>query len=209
MEAAEGRPLRVLCLHGFGQTAESMASMIQPLATALQGHAEFIVPPQSQPWWRASSLLWPSYVGCDESLEFLRDFAASNGPFDGVLGFSQGACLAGIMCAMQGEVSTAAPVDVKFAVICCGFCSRDSQHSALYHQEIDVPSLHVIGEADFFVLRYLASSLARCFTDAKVSYHPGGHDLPDDIGEIVGFIREQSCQGGADSATMSSSDVSE
>jgi len=185
------RPFRVLCLHGFGQTAASMAAMVQPIADALRGHTELVIPPHSDPWWRASRLLWPAYVGCESSLDFLRVFSASNGPFDGVLGFSQGACLAGMLCAMQCNASMSAPITVRFAVVCSGFCSRDAQHNSLYAPTLAIPSLHVVGQNDFVLLRYFASSLAQCFVNATVSYHPGGHELPSDINEIVQFIRDK------------------
>ena len=83
------RPLRVLCLHGFGETTETMLRRVGPLQRALQGECVFIVPEHSEPWcevpgptradrgvcrWRASSLCCPSYGGWEDTVEFLSDF---------------------------------------------------------------------------------------------------------------------------------------
>eukprot|EP00928_Gymnodinium_smaydae_P042650 TRINITY_DN28688_c0_g1_i1.p1 TRINITY_DN28688_c0_g1~~TRINITY_DN28688_c0_g1_i1.p1 ORF type:complete len:214 (+),score=34.89 TRINITY_DN28688_c0_g1_i1:90-731(+) len=190
---APGRPkLRVLCLHGFGESEESMAARIEPLAAALRHlGCEFVVPPHSGPWWRASSLLWPEYRGADDAVTYVERFLRERGPFDGVLGFSQGACLAGLLCALQQRRQRDASLDFRFAIMCCGFASRDSQHAHLYEGPIHVPSLHIIGSRDWFFLRIMASNLASCFCGAVVSYHDGGHDLPEDTTELEAFIRAQ------------------
>ena len=40
-------------------------------------------------------------AGFEQSLATLREAAERDGPFDGVLGFSQGAALVGLLCALQ------------------------------------------------------------------------------------------------------------
>ena len=176
--------MRVLCLHGFGETAASMRARVAPLAAKLHD-VEFVVPPSDDPWWRASSLLWPTYVGWETTLASMQDFVAQRGPFAGVLGFSQGGCLAALLCAAQ-------PQWFKFAVIVGGFKSRDARHAGLFERRISVPSLHVIGEQDFFVLRMMGHWLAKHnFVAPQVQRHPGGHELPKDVGEIAEFIRAQ------------------
>ena len=36
---------------------------MRSVAASLQGQCDFIVPPHSEPWWRASNLLWPDCEG--------------------------------------------------------------------------------------------------------------------------------------------------
>jgi len=56
-----------------------------------------------------------------------------HGPFQGVVGFSQGACLAGILCAQRvREPETAAMPDLTFGLLFAGFLPRDGHYSALF-----------------------------------------------------------------------------
>lgn len=41
-------------------------------------------------------------TGFDETLTYIHDFMVKNGPFDGIMGFSQGACMASILAALVG-----------------------------------------------------------------------------------------------------------
>ena len=99
VRAGEVPRRRVLCLHGFGEDAESMSFRVAPLAAAMRDECDFVVPPHSDPWWRASStrvrvcaarahaharaptdasacagLLSPSYGGCQDTFAWLADF---------------------------------------------------------------------------------------------------------------------------------------
>ena len=176
--------MRVLCLHGFGESAASMRARVGPLAASLTD-VDFVVPPSDEPWWRASSLLWPTYVGWETTLASMQELIAQRGPFSGVLGFSQGGCLAALLCATK-------PDWFRFAVIVGGFKSRDARHASLFERRIGLPSLHVIGEQDFVVLRLMGHWLAKHnFAAGQTHRHPGGHDLPQDVSAIAEFIREQ------------------
>jgi hypothetical protein len=59
-------------------------------------------------WWfsREDDFFRASFVSdCDkgfsDSLDLILEACNSFGPFDGVLGFSQGAAMAGLLCSMQ------------------------------------------------------------------------------------------------------------
>lgn len=41
------------------------------------------------------------YKGMDESLKFLEQYMTDHGPFDGIMGFSQGASMAGLVALLQ------------------------------------------------------------------------------------------------------------
>ena len=69
-----------------------------------------------------------------------------------------------------------------------GFESRDRRHAPLFTRPIAVPSLHVVGERDFFVLRLMGHWLGKRFVNAQTHQHPGGHHLPRDVSGIVDFI---------------------
>ena len=52
-------------------------------------------------WYRYKEEDHIRYRGMARTMEFLRDYERENGPFDGVVGFSQGAFLATILCALE------------------------------------------------------------------------------------------------------------
>lgn len=44
-------------------------------------------------------------IDFDETVSYVYDFMAKNGPFDGIMGFSQGACMAAVLGALVRGVS--------------------------------------------------------------------------------------------------------
>jgi predicted esterase len=68
------------------------------------------------------------------------------GPFDGVLGFSQGAAMASLLCALQQQSD--ADFRFRFAVMFGGFTPRSTDLVELYAPTaplITIPTLHVYG----------------------------------------------------------------
>ena len=84
-------------------------------------------------WWfcdersyRASSIV-SSYVGCKETFDYLAGVFASQGPFDGVIGFSQGASVLSVLCCMA---HTDPRFKFSFAVFVSGqLCDRTNPFS--------------------------------------------------------------------------------
>ena len=116
-----GDRLRVLCLHSFRTSAAilrdqlDMAQWPQSLGDLCdftcmdaphsasgavpQDVASFFEPPYME-WWNATEVNGRlEYVGLEQSLASIDAFVDEHGPFDGVLGFSQGATLTGLMVA--------------------------------------------------------------------------------------------------------------
>ncbi|KAL2491209.1 Rhodanese-like domain-containing protein 6 [Abeliophyllum distichum] len=78
--------------------------------------------------------------GFDESLEYLRTIFLQAGPFDGILGFSQGAAMAALVCAQQGKLK--GEMNFRFVILCSGFAVNMSEYS---EGSINCPSLHIFG----------------------------------------------------------------
>lgn len=153
-------------------------------------------------WWHrrgsqsADSLA--RYVGLDDTLSFLSHHLNTHGPFDGVIGFSQGAACAALLASMLERPG--APQEFKtghgpfkFAV-CCGGFRLSVQYEHWYTPKIRTPILHIIGSLDAVVETELSLRLARCCEkgEDRVVYHPGGHYFPgtkDVVGSLVGFVR--------------------
>jgi predicted esterase len=116
------------------------------------------------------------YTGVDETLQRLDEVCDREGPFDGVLGFSQGATVAALLCMRR-------PHAFRFAVLISGFVPHDPRWAAHFQPEVvALPSLHCFGEADRSVpeerSRLLASSFASAASVQHV--HAGGHAIPSD-----------------------------
>ncbi len=99
-------------------------------------------------WWRE-----PSYGGWKISVDLLLDYIAEHGPFDGLLGFSQGSaliCLALAHCAQQGLNLCG----LKFAILFCGFVAHPLDCADMYPARIELPSLHIWGKVDAQVCQH-------------------------------------------------------
>jgi hypothetical protein len=133
-QMAEAGKLRVLCLHGYGQDGETFRAksgsvrkdlkkfvewtfvtsphLIDPSAPTMVGHPDHQPGVDGAPpgrfWWDFT-VETRTMLGLDESIAFVTRVCEEQGPFDGVLGFSQGAGFAALLLAkmQRGELSPA------------------------------------------------------------------------------------------------------
>jgi predicted esterase len=133
--------------------------------------------------------------GFEKSLDHLNEIFKQNQPIDGVLGFSQGACLAAILCsilyqnAKLGNSSAAEwpyskydSIRFRFCIIVAGFKSLQTQHARFYSNDaaiIDsVPTLHIYGKTDKVIPFEMSQELTKYFANAKTFEHELGHFVP-------------------------------
>ncbi|XP_032860012.2 esterase OVCA2 [Tyto alba] len=194
---SEGRPLRLLGLHGYRQSERRFRQRTGALRKALRGRAELVAvnaphavpggedddrddPPRG--WWFSGPGTFEAGeaaaapAGLEESLSAVATALVEHGPFDGLLGFSQGAALAAMVCALRARGDPRFPV--AFAVLVAGFASRAPAHGHFYREPIALPTLHVVGDADAVIAAPLSRELARRFVEPVVLTHPGGHFVP-------------------------------
>ncbi|OXB73402.1 UNVERIFIED_CONTAM: hypothetical protein H355_017056 [Colinus virginianus] len=194
---ADARPLRLLALHGYRQSGRRFHQRTGSLRKALRGRAELLAidaphlvpaiegeagddPPRG--WWFSrpgtfeASEAAEQPAGLEESLEAVARALEERGPFDGLLGFSQGAALAAMVCALRARGDRRFPV--AFAILVAAFASRAPAHLHFYREPIALPSLHVVGDTDAVIAAHLSAELARCFVEPVVVTHPGGHFVP-------------------------------
>ena len=124
-------------------------------------------------------------------------YLASEGPYQGVIGFSQGAALAATLMIKQSQSSAVHP-PFQCAIFLCGGTPYDpaalEQGRAVPLDAkpdtpgIRVPTAHVLGEKD----DALAASLAlveQCDPRSlKLYIHAGGHDVPRDVQAVRRMI---------------------
>ncbi|XP_067255294.1 esterase OVCA2 [Chanodichthys erythropterus] len=119
-----------------------------------------------------------SSLGLEESIEAVKTAVKDLGPFDGILGFSQGAALVAMLCALQ-EQKLQPDFNFRFAILVAGFRSACSQHQRFYKgPAITIPSLHVFGQDDRVIPEEMSRDLLPAFDGAQILFHPGGHFVP-------------------------------
>ncbi|RDD47064.1 Esterase OVCA2 [Trichoplax sp. H2] len=194
--------LKILCVHGYRQSDKIFAEKTGALRKGLKKLATFTyftAPNQVLQdsdgndcnddgqfgWWfskdnRTYSALHAVDIdlGYHESLQAFRKFCLDTGPYDGVLGFSQGACMVSIICTLQQRQILDLPFNFKFAIIMAGFKSLLSPHLQFFTDQIVLPSLHVFGKADRVIPIELSQELAKNFKDPTLIIHEGGHFVP-------------------------------
>lgn len=131
---------------------------------------------EQKAWWTYNEEK-DIYIGYDESIAFLKSVIQEQGPFHGILGFSQGAA----MTALLGSElirDPSIPNNLKFLALVSGFKSRTAAHEHLFDSKLSIPSLHVYGETDKWVTPERSKQLIECFENPTIIAHPGGHFIP-------------------------------
>ncbi|BFZ58660.1 hypothetical protein PYCC9005_005724 [Savitreella phatthalungensis] len=124
MTSASTRLPRVLFLHGYTQSGNTLRHKTGALRKALSKHVELVYPTApisleppdsgdvserarldqlgneasegSFAWWRADEEK-QEFTGIDKTMSLLKDVLEKQGPFDGAMGFSQGGGLVGML----------------------------------------------------------------------------------------------------------------
>ncbi|KAL4970031.1 alpha/beta hydrolase [Aspergillus stella-maris] len=150
-------------------------------------------------WYRRSNTAEPPlYVGLEDGLDCIAKVLGEEGPFDGVIGFSQGAAMAAMVVSLlegdkrresfakfapsssssEGVEGFAYPSSfaklnhpaMKFALCYSGFRSPGDRYRAFYESPaIQTPILHVLGSLDAVV----DESRSRSLVDACVGDSEG------------------------------------
>lgn len=204
---AGGEKLHVLCLHGYRQSGPSFKAKVGSFRKICGKLAQFtfitaphrVVPAAATAageekasdeedefgWWLDNTTpANSSQRGFQESVEAISAAAARDGPFHGILAFSQGAAFAAQLAAMQEEGAIQpGGVRFEFCILVAGFVSRSSgpHHQArlsALRQPISVKSLHVMGTTDKVIPRERSEELLAYFERPEVLVHEGGHYVP-------------------------------
>ncbi|KAF7725537.1 hypothetical protein EC973_009567 [Apophysomyces ossiformis] len=209
---SSAKKLRILCLHGYVQNGpvfrkktavvrkklDKIADLVYVTAPHVvvnpkytsEAHREAAADPNAPEeakafgWWHADQVTPEGYYpGFKESVSYLKDILLKEGPFDGVFGFSQGACLAAILTELL-ENRTLVPELLssefdhpafKFAIVVAGFIpTSQTATKAVFQDKIQTPSMHMFGEKDTLVLPERMEALTTVFKDPLILVHPGG-----------------------------------
>ncbi|XP_058184948.1 uncharacterized protein LOC131302386 isoform X1 [Rhododendron vialii] len=197
------RKPRVLCFHGFRTSGKIFEEQTQvwpefvrekmdlvfvdapfPAEGGLEelGVAEELFDPPLYEWFQANKD-FSEYRNFDECVAFVEDCMTRIGPFDGLMGFSQGAILSAALPGMQAEgVALTSVPKIKFVMLISGAKFGGSMFSSpklaqnAFSSPIECPSLHFLGEKDFGLTNGI--ELLDSFVDPVVINHPEGHVVP-------------------------------
>ncbi len=199
------RKLSVLCLHGYSMTGAVFEQSMRRVSERLGSVARFsfldgphVVPPNPNlpmplpdgvaplGWWKPERLAdgnW-HFHGIEDSIAYLADAQAAEvrahgHGFDAVLGFSQGAAFAHLVCALEEHRPGMRILpNLGGAVFVGGFPFAPAQprfeESSV---PITLPTLHVVGARDKIVKPTTSARLLElCAEDARTYHgHQGGH----------------------------------
>lgn len=211
----KARRLRVLCLHGYHGSGAVLRRQMATWSDALAPVADFIyldapsLAAGDFGWWHATDSerdpasddpglagFHRHYKGWTRTRAAIVSAFETQGPFDGILGFSQGAALAGLLVGLRatdGITTAERPFRFDFAIVVSGFPSNDRELARVYDRmdAYALPSLHVLGRADVIVPNDDSRSLASRFRSPVIALHDGGHVIPgapDVVARVRAFL---------------------
>lgn len=191
-QAHKGRPLKILCMHGGGMTADGFEIMLKDLHTTLAPLVEFVFAQSPNEHWMGDvQKQGPHAAGWwEESVRHLEDMIAKLGPFDGVLGYSMGSASALSLLAVVPHGT------FQFAVLCCGYTPTNDEQVMRQLEAcrpLKTPSLHVLGRTDNCIPNDYSMLCVPYFDEGCVELlkHPGSHDVPRELhylGQLAAFL---------------------
>ncbi|KAL6845717.1 hypothetical protein ACP4OV_024292 [Aristida adscensionis] len=190
-----GRRPRFLCLHGFRTSGEVMRRQVTGRwPREVTSRLDLVFPDAPFPAEGASPVAgafdppfyeWCQFVGedflrcrnLDKSFSYVEELMAREGPFDGQLGFSQGAGLSAVLAGLQEQgLALTGVAKVKFVVLIAGAKIR-SPAAATRAARSNAPRFTSLICDDDFV-RTHSEELVESFHAPLVIRHPKGHTVP-------------------------------
>ncbi|KAJ0042898.1 hypothetical protein Pint_18369 [Pistacia integerrima] len=190
----EVKKMKILCLHGFRTSGSFLKKQISKWDPSIFAHFEMdfpdgifpaggksdiegIFPPPYFEWFQFNED-FTEYTNLEQCITHLCDYITTKGPFDGLLGFSQGATLSALLLGYQtqGKVLKDHP-PLKFFVSISGSKFRKPNICEVaYKDPIKAKSVHFIGAKDW--LKLPSEELAAAFENPLIVRHPQGHTVP-------------------------------
>jgi len=160
---------------------------------------DFVTSPHKIPGGEEDDFTWWDWQSEDYEQRIHESISAvhkawTNGSYDGLLCFSQGAALGGLLCLLQHHGKLQFKFD--FCILVSGFVpdTHREKYASLGNERIKVPSLHITGDKDSIIESSRSKELAKFFLNGEVCQHPGGHYLPytgDTKDAVLRFLDSQ------------------
>jgi hypothetical protein len=163
--------------------------------------------PTAMGWWYGRDTV-NRYKGIEDSLSFLARYIHGR-PIHGIIGFSQGACISGMICSLlesRNDPEKAAairlqnlPLDkylrlpgqepLRFFIGIGGYRGTLQYYGSLYSSLINTPSCHALASMDFIVERFQTMNLTECFSSSEIVQFYGCHFVPRDRASVESLAR--------------------
>ncbi|GMM50077.1 putative serine hydrolase [Starmerella bacillaris] len=208
--------MKFLCLHGYTQNASLFAKKASGLRKLLKKNGHELVfidgpvkiEPKDLPFEPSQELLdtdmrgWfcidsndpETYGNTARAFEAVKAAVEAEGPFDGLIGFSQGAGLAAILTKALPQIAPSNPA-LKIAILYSAFRLEAPSAQHWYETPFTTPTLHVMGTLDTVVPEERGMILYNCWAPnaRQVLKHPGGHYTPSQkpiLQAVLAFVND-------------------
>ncbi|EPY52139.1 dihydrofolate reductase Dfr1 [Schizosaccharomyces cryophilus OY26] len=203
------RSMKVLCLHGWVQSGPTFSKKMGTVQKYLSKFAELHFPtgpveykeevdPNDEAeqkrlasmgadqggkygWFEVENFK-NTYDSWDKSLQVINEYMKEKGPFDGLIGFSQGAGIGAMLAHLLQPGQPPNPYvqhpPLKFVVFIGGFRSEKPEFNHFYEPKLTIPNLHISGTADTLVPLERSKQLMERCENPNILLHPGMHIVP-------------------------------
>merc|ERR1719229_68481 len=209
-DSSNSRSRKILCLHGGGGTPDDFRMELGGLMNALP-EFDFVFATsgynglwiRDPPGGKNQPTTDPHFA--DASLQSLDQIVAEEGPFFGILGYSQGSAFIPVY------LSHAPAGTFQIAMMFCGYLT--TTHQGLLNNVYaaspfgDITALVWMGAQDFVITNAMTTEQAGVFTaPAVITSQAGGHAVPGNYDatftEVTAWIRGNSGSTQSTSTTM-------
>ena len=187
--------LKILTLHGGGGSGASMESAISSIRNALGPDITYVhaTTPESNGLWfqdppngKDQPTTDPNWA--NNAIVYLDNLVLNNGPFDGIMGYSQGSAMTILYTSMY-------PESFRFVVTFCGYLPET--HLGLMNiitgSVLDIPSLFYMSTLDNIISNQQTERAREVFLNSNriIDVDVGGHIPPysgSSLESVVQFI---------------------
>ncbi|GMM33931.1 putative serine hydrolase [Saccharomycopsis crataegensis] len=195
-------PNKILMLHGFAQNASIFRAKTSRLRKLLEGKSlelyyadapielkpedngsEVISAIKLRAWWITECQNGQKSFDITQAITSIKEIIIKEGPFVGIIGFSQGAALAQMIVNNINEWGNG-DTTLKFSIFVSGFAMKESmvdKHQEVLNNKISLPSMMVIGELDTVISNERSLEFVKNNTEPGTNIvvsHQGAHIFP-------------------------------
>lgn len=194
-EKVPHRKLKLLGLHGFRTNGAILRQQLSKWGPALNDLFDVDCPDGPLPcsgksdveglfdgpyyeWYRFNKDFTEFYHVDEKLFSYITDYMKLHGPYDGFIGFSQGAVLSGCLAALQEkELALQDVPPIRFLVLLSPAQLRVQHLKHIYEgPTIKCPTLAFLGDKDF--LRFAGVEVLKSFENKVTICHRSGHTVP-------------------------------
>ncbi|CAI2377046.1 unnamed protein product [Moneuplotes crassus] len=193
--------LKVLCLHGFYNNKDVMKYQMAYYEYIFGEFIEFhyldapydasaIFDEQIKNKFGGPFFAWVNkdtekhnFDGLVESCEYVKEYCATHGPFDGFIGFSQGGYVIRTMLKATECGIPHCQISPRFAILIASPVQHGHVFEGKNEGDYPCPVMYIYGKADPFTYY---RDLAICKkSQTTVILHEKGHNVPRFVGEVM------------------------